>query len=92
MDPETVPFALFYETVMDHYALVKQRYAPERAFIVFRKFAKKYLTKLGTPKDEIHQILTMKNPDEFEAALSRLASVDRRSHAPGTGTDEEGDG
>lgn len=91
-DPETVPFALFYATVMDHYALVKQRYAPERAFIVFRKFAKKYLTKLGTSKDEIRGILTMKNPDEFEAALSRLASDDRRGRDPSTGADEEGDG
>lgn len=78
-DPATVPFALFYSTVLDHYALVKKRYEPARACIVFRKFAKKYLTQLGAPRGEIRQLITTKDPDVFEIRLNRLVSEDRRN-------------
>lgn len=78
-DPFTVPHALFYRTVMDHYALVKEIYEPFRACVVFRKFAKKYLTKLGTPKEDIRQLITMKDPVQFEIYLNQLASEDLRN-------------
>lgn len=79
-DPVTVPFALFYATVMDHYALVKTKYEPMRACVVFRKFAKKYLTLSGAPRGEIYQLITTKDPDVFERKLSELASIDYRNH------------
>lgn len=78
-DPATVPFALFYTTILDHYALVKKRYEPMRGCIVFRKFAKKYLTQLGAAKDDIRRLITTKDPTEFETLLNRLASEDRRN-------------
>ncbi len=78
-DPSTVPFALFYSTVIEHYTLVKDRYEPARACVVFRKFAKKYLTLLGAPRGEIYQLLTTKDPEAFETKLTELASVDYRN-------------
>lgn len=68
-DLPELPVALFTKTIYEHFELMKAFYGPERGCVVYRKFAKKYLTHLGIDKLKIRNLLTTVDPDAFSRKL-----------------------
>ncbi len=80
-DIPDVPASLFKSTVFMHLKLMKDYHDPVRGCVVFRKYAKKYLTHLGVDKTAIRNLLTTVDPDQFTAKFHQL--VDDYSVEPG---------
>lgn len=77
-DLETVPPALFQETVFRHLHLMIAHYGPENGCRIFRKYAKSYLLHIRTSENIIHEIITENDPccfvDQFHDAVKKGVS------------------
>lgn len=80
-DADEVPLPLFLTTVRQHIALMMDFYGPDRGCVVFRKFAKKYLTNRGIGKAKVRNLLTTVDPaafnEKFEALLQWIEAGNR---------------
>ncbi len=74
---EDVPYELFTQTVFQHFDLMKAHFGPERGCVVFRKYAKKYLTARSVPKERIRNLLTTVNPNLFTEKFTQLVESTR---------------
>lgn len=71
-DFEDVPLSLYLSTVRKHFAAMMVFYGPDRGCVVFRKFAKKYLTNKGIGKAKVRNLLTTVDPALFAEKLETL--------------------
>ncbi|MBQ6519051.1 MAG: tRNA-dihydrouridine synthase family protein [Anaerolineaceae bacterium] len=64
-DFEEVPPDLFRETCRKHLQYNMEYYGEQWGCITFRKFAKRYLSRLNISKEEILSLMTTDDPDTF---------------------------
>ena len=80
-DLEDVPLPLFLSAVRSHFSAMMAFYGPDRGCVVFRKFAKKYLTNKGIGKAKVRNLLTTVNPtlfgEKFETLLEWIEAGNR---------------
>ena len=71
-DADTVPRDLFRETALKHFRYVMEEAGSEWGCVIFRKYAKQYLTRLGYGKDVILPLITTEDPQVFSQCFTRL--------------------
>lgn len=71
-DFEDVPLSLYLSTIRKHFTAMMAFYGPDRGCVVFRKFAKKYLTNKGIGKAKVRNLLTTVDPDLFAEKFETL--------------------
>ncbi|MBR6090862.1 MAG: tRNA-dihydrouridine synthase family protein [Anaerolineaceae bacterium] len=71
-DFEEVPFELYRTTCLKHLEYNCEYYGPQWGCITFRKFAKRYLSRMEIDAGDIRTLMTTDDPDTFRAYFSRL--------------------
>ena len=71
-DFESVPMDLFRSTRLKHLHYNREYYGDPWGCITFRKFAKHYLSRVRTDRDEILTLMTTENSEDFCSLFEQL--------------------
>ena len=72
---EEVPLELVHQTVFQHLQRMTAFYGEERGLVLFRKFAKRYLTPYNIDRDQMVFLLTREEVGEFLECMNNLLSA-----------------
>ena len=70
-----VPLELVRETIIQHLNRMTAFYGEDRGLILFRKFAKRYLTPYNFEHDPMTVLLTCEQVEDFLEQLDKLFNV-----------------
>ena len=80
LDRSQVPIPQVFSTIRLHLMLNLDFYGPDRGLVLFRKYAKKYLSIYSISHEQMDQFMTISDPFQFVDLLDRLAlSIDTSS-------------
>ena len=83
LDRSEVPKAQVFATMRLHLELNLEFYGSDRGLVLFRKYAKKYLSIYSINHDQMLQFMTITDPIQFNELLDRLVlSLDSSSSLP----------
>ncbi len=75
-DFENVPLDLFCETCRKHLKYNKEYYGNHWGCVTFRKFAKRYLSRLDVSREDMQTLMTTDEPDTFCRYFDSLLNGD----------------
>lgn len=75
LDLDDVPDELFRTYALKHFEYQIEEAGPEWGCVIFRKYAKRYLTRIGVEKDLILSLLTTDDPEYFRTKYESLMRV-----------------
>ena len=73
-DFEDVPMDLFQDICRKHLQYNIEYYGEQWGCVTFRKFAKRYLSRLAVNKDDMYRLMTADDPDTFRKYFDILLS------------------
>ena len=71
-DFQDVPLPLFRDTCLKHLRYNREYYDDRWGCVTFRKFAKRYLSRMDVDRETMQRLMTMDDPDEFCALFENL--------------------
>ena len=71
-DFQDVPLPLFRETCLKHLRYNREYYEDDWGCVTFRKFAKRYLSRMDVSREDMLRLMTTDDPDAFCALFERL--------------------
>ena len=71
-DFEAVPFGLFRDTCLKHLQYNMEYYGDRWGCVTFRKFAKRYLSRLDISREDMLRLMTTDDPDTFCRSFETL--------------------
>ena len=71
-DFEKVPLDLFRSTCLKHLQYNREYYGDRWGCVTFRKFAKRYLSRMEVDRDDMLKLMTTEEPERFCAFFEEL--------------------